>query len=110
MKASDIWNAGSEAFDPANAAFLVGGNNSLRTPENSVVSLNFSELAGFNGRTTAAGYVFSSGLQADQDVYRISFSATPEPGSWGLMILGLGATGWRIRRRRAALETRFVAS
>ena len=50
QSASDIWNAGSEAFDPANAAFLVGGDNDLRTPENGVVGFNFAELAGFNGR------------------------------------------------------------
>ena len=102
VTASEIWNAGSEAFDPANAAFLVGGTNSLRTPENGVVGFNFSELAGFNGLTTAAGYEFSSGLRANQNVYRISFSATPEPGTWAMMILGFGATGWSLRRRRAA--------
>ena len=43
--AGDIWNAGSEAFDPLNAAFLVGGTNALRTAENGVVGFNFSELA-----------------------------------------------------------------
>ena len=109
VKASEIWNAGSEAFDPANAAFLVGGTNSLRTPENSVVSFNFAELAGFDGLTTAAGYVFSSGLTADQDVYRISFSATPEPGTWAMMIVGFGGAGWQIRRRRAAETPQSVA-
>ena len=109
VKASEIWNAGSEAFDPANAAFLVGGNNSLRTPENGVVGFDFSELAGFNGLTTAAGYVFNSQLRADQDVYRISFSATPEPGTWAMMILGFGAAGWRIRRRRAAEAFQSIA-
>ncbi|MBA3484217.1 MAG: hypothetical protein H0T51_20640 [Pirellulales bacterium] len=37
-----IWDAGSEATDPMNAAFLVGGTNDLRTPQNGVVSSNFS--------------------------------------------------------------------
>lgn len=110
VTASEIWNAGSEAFDPANAAFLVGGNNSLRTPENGVVGFNFSELAGFNGLTTAAGYVFTSGLRADQNVYRITFSATPEPASWAMMILGFGATGWSLRRRRGAYTTQLVTT
>lgn len=81
--AGDIWNAGSEALDPAAAAFLRGRNNDLRTPENGVVAFNFSELAGFNGLTTGAGYVFDSQLQSGTPIYRISFSAVavPEPAT-----------------------------
>lgn len=30
--------------------------------------------------------------------------AVPEPGAWALMILGFGAVGWRLRRRRAAAQ------
>ena len=100
--ASDIWDAGSEAFDPANAAFLVGGVNSQRTPQNGVVNSDFAELAGFNGLTTAAGYVFNSQLRADSGVYRISFATVPEPGSYGLVAAGLLAAGWVSRRRRGA--------
>ena len=101
---SDIWNAGSEAFDPANAAFLVGGVNALRTPENGVVEFNFAELARFDGLTTAAGYVFTSGLGADTGIYRISFTAAavPEPASWALMIAGFGLVGSGMRARRRA--------
>ena len=104
LTGADIWNAGSEAFDPLNAAFLVIGNNALRTPENSVVSHNFAELAGFNGLTTAAGYVFNSGLAADSPIYRISFTAqsVPEPGTWSLMILGFLGVGAALRRRQNA--------
>lgn len=103
QRARDIWNAGSEAFDPANAAFLVIGSNDLRAPEGGVVEFNFTELAGFNGLTTAAGYVFDSGLTGDTDVYRITFSAAavPEPATWAMMILGFGAVGSLMRRRLA---------
>ena len=112
QKASDIWNAGSEAFDPLNAAFLVIGNNALRTPENGVVGFNFSELEGFNGLTTAAGYVFNSGLTRNTDIYRISFSseAVPEPATWAMMIIGFAGIGSVSRRRRLATRSRMAAA
>ena len=108
QRASDIWNAGSEAFDPAKAAFLVGGVNALRTPENGVTEFNFTELARFDGLTTAAGFVFTSRLGADTPVYRISFSAAavPEPTAWATMVAGFGLIGGTMRsvgRKRQTL-------
>jgi len=100
QRAGDIWDAGSEVFDPAAAAFV--GDNGLRTPQNSVVAFNFAELAGFNGLATGAGYVFNSGLAYDTEVYRISFAVTavPEPQSVAMLLAGLAALGAIARRRR----------
>jgi hypothetical protein len=107
QNASDIWNAGSELFDPLAAAFLVGGTNALRTPENGTVGFNFSELARFNGLTTAAGYRFDSGLVDNTAIYRISFTSTavPEPATWAMMIAGFGFVGGAMRRRKVQAVT-----
>jgi hypothetical protein len=31
----------------------------------------------------------------------VAFEALPEPGTWGMMLLGFGAVGWQLRRRRS---------
>ena len=99
VKAREIWDAGSEVFDPAASAFV--GNNDLRDGQGSVVAFNFAEFAGYNGLATAAGYTFNSQLAADTDVYRISFTAAPvpEPQTYALMLAGLVAVGALARRR-----------
>ncbi len=103
QSARQIWDAGSESFSVAGAAFLVNGVNAVRTPQNGVVSFNFTELAGFNGEQTAAGYTFDSQLTADQPVYRIDFESTvvPEPGTVALLGAGLLSLGVAVRRKRA---------
>lgn len=109
--ASDIWDAGSEADDPAAAAFIVGGDNDLRTPQGGAVSFDFAGLSIFDGLTTGAGYVFNSQLAADTSIYRIGFRVVevPEPGTLGLMLAGLGL-GFALRiapaRRRAPARAR----
>lgn len=94
----DVWDAGSEADDPANAAFLQDGNNDLRTPQNGVVSFDFAGLDIFNGLTTAAGYTFDRQFGADDAIYRISFAIVPAPSA-GLAFAGAGVLAVRRRRR-----------
>jgi hypothetical protein len=103
QRGRDVWDAGSEAADFRNAAFVMGGTNSLRTPQNGVVSFSTSELAEFNGRTTGAGYVFESALGADEEILTIDFASTtvPEPSTMVLLSAGLMAMGLLARRRRA---------
>ncbi len=102
QNAGQIWDAGSETANPANAAFIQGGVNDNRTPENGVVTFERSELTVFNGLTTGAGYVFSDlSLNNGTNIYEISFSTTavPEPSSALLGALGLAAVALRRRIR-----------
>ncbi len=100
---ASIWDANSEVADPLNAAFVVGGTNANRTPENGTVAFDFSELSIFNGVNTAGGYVYDhSLLTAASNVYRISFevSGVPEPSSLLLSGVAVAAAGLRRRRSR----------
>ncbi len=92
-----VWDNGSETEDPANAAFLVGGVNANRVPQNGVVNFNFDRLDTFNGLTTAAGYTFNRQFGANDEIYRISFQVVPGPGSASLLALG-GLLAARRRR------------
>lgn len=97
QRGRDIWDAGSEATDAANAALLVGGTNALRTPQNGVVGFDFMGLDAFNGLETAAGYAFNRQFAAGDVVYRISFEVVPAPGA--VALLGMGGLVATRRRR-----------
>jgi|JI61114C2RNA_FD_contig_81_1368356_length_1149_multi_6_in_0_out_0_2 hypothetical protein len=101
QRVSDIWDAGSEAFDAAKAAFVAGSDATLRNGGDGNVRFDSAGLASFDGVVTGAGYAFASGFDpnTNSDVYRISFATVPEPESLALMLPGLLAAGWVGRRR-----------
>jgi hypothetical protein len=86
QKANQIWDNGSEVFDPTAAAFV--GDIAQRADQNSV----------------GAGYVFESGLTAQSDIYQLSFqvAAVPEPETFAMMAAGLLVIGSVARRRQKA--------
>ncbi len=100
QRGRDIWDAGSEVTEAANAAFLVVGSNDPRIEQNGVVSFDFSGVTAFDGLTTAAGYVLDSQLTAGLEVYRISFSLVPEPSTIVLGTFGCLALVTIAYRRR----------
>jgi hypothetical protein len=108
QRGRSIWNAGSEAANPLNAAFVVGGNNSLRTPENGLVEFSFSELSAFQGLQTAGGYTFDRQFNNDTELYRITFDAQPVPAPPAVILVALGAAGLGLLRRRAARKANLT--
>ena len=88
---SDIWDNGSETEDPANAAFLVGGVNDNRTPQNSVVNFNFSRLNAFNGLITGAGYVFNNQTTRRRRLAIVSLPSPPRPRPASGLLLMMNA-------------------
>lgn len=110
LTAGDIWDAGSETFNVANAAFIDGSDATQRVEENGVVGRDFSEFSKFDGLTTAAGYKFKNGLAKDTVIYRIRFNvaAVPEPATWAMMIGGFAFIGGMMRRKAAVVSAQIA--
>lgn len=56
------------------------------------------------GSGIGAGYTaYADNITFGGDTYNFEIAAVPEPGAWALMIMGFGAAGAVLRRRRTAV-------
>lgn len=98
-------NAGVPSFFAS--AYDIGGNllgttSVTATPgQYSELSLSFANIASVQFGATG-GNVFAA------DDLSFDVSVVPEPESWAMMIIGMGAVGGAIRRRRATYAVRYA--
>ena len=94
------------------AAFLTGTGiigqlDLLPDPANTDLSETFRLLGQQLGVGTYTLTVQGTTGEVGSYGGNVSFEAhpadVPEPATWGLMLLGFGAVGWQLRRRRSAL-------
>ena len=78
--------AGQGTFSNGNAADTTTGMFTLAT-------------ASQNGMASNVNFTFTSNVSA---------AAVPEPATWALMILGMGAVGFAMRRRNTTTRVRFA--
>ena len=79
---------------------LTGGQvfgQSISDPVTSTTRVNF-DIGGKSGITSV---LFKAGSNCDSFFLDGIAAAAPEPGTWGMMIMGFGAVGAVLRRRRA---------
>ena len=90
------------------AVYLTGGSivGQLDIPE-SWASSDPLEIFGLVGFNLGAGTytLHLEGTSRGQGAFggNVAFTAVPEPATWGMMLLGFGAVGFAMRRRRYRL-------
>ncbi|MBI0474427.1 PEP-CTERM sorting domain-containing protein [Sphingomonas sp. MA1305] len=92
----------ADAFSFANVSSSSGTANAYGATGNLLQSINFSDFPStYSFAVTGIKSVTFSGPQYGVDNF--SFNATaavPEPATWALMILGMSAVGFAMRRRK----------
>jgi hypothetical protein len=79
-----------------------GGNGKNGDPGNATAFFKWENLS-----PTDKLQLNISGLSG-QTLYLTTFSQVPEPGTWMLMIAGIGLMGWQLRRRRQTVEVSYA--
>lgn len=82
---------------------LTGSSSATATPGIFELLLSYT-ITGGTGRFADATGAFNAIGTADArvrpSIVSLSFNAVPEPGTWAMMIVGFGAVGYAMRRRR----------
>ena len=89
-------------FD-VNGVFVTDGTNIwnlLPDADNTDANEDFALLGQFLPAGTYALHIQGTRGEASSFGGSISFGAIPEPATWGMMLLGFGAVGYAMRRRR----------
>ena len=79
-----------------------GGNGKNGDPGNATAFFKWENLS-----PTDKLQLNISGLSG-QTLYLTTFSQVPEPGTWMLMIAGIGLMGWQLRRRRQTVKVSYA--
>ncbi|QNP43594.1 PEP-CTERM sorting domain-containing protein [Sphingomonas daechungensis] len=100
---------GSDLFTAGSLAGLinfssVGGANATVGDDGFGIFLTDQQLAGYTGNVFYIGYddqITNVDDNHDDMIIRVTVSpAVPEPATWAMMLLGFGAAGFVLRRRR----------
>jgi PEP-CTERM motif len=114
---ADVATFASSSFGDIFGVNAKGPNGTgVDVPFNYVSGTALSGSATFDGQTFASlgltpgtyAYAWGSGPTADSLTVKIGAAATPEPGTWAMMLIGfaaLGLAGFRATRRSAARAT-----
>jgi hypothetical protein len=85
----------------------VGGANATVGDDGFGIFLTGQQLGGFTGNVFYIGYddqITNVDDNHDDMILRVTVSpAVPEPATWAMMLLGFGAAGFMLRRRRAPI-------
>jgi hypothetical protein len=61
----------------------------------------------WNNLTPTDKFTLNLNGLSNATLYMTTFSDVPEPGTWMLMILGVGLVGWQLRRRRQTVTLSY---
>jgi hypothetical protein len=90
----------------ASSAFSVGGTNGDLTAARGFANAYLSNVA--SGSWAASSNFELRALNSPTRQSQVFLAAVPEPATWAMMILGFGAIGATLRRRRGAGATAFA--